>query len=113
MDKTKIKLFGEKFGEAFTACGVVMVQGDLSVLSLKHAMIAAETGLAAGIAVVVGSYWERINTKWGLIWLTGVATASVDIMVHPTHFGPEWAEAAVTGAGAGLLAWGVSRIRNV
>lgn len=113
MFKKKLKLFGEKFGEAWTACSLMMVQGDLSVFTLKHASIAAETGVAAGLAVVVGSYWERLNTKYGLIWLTGIATALVDIMVHPTHFGPEWAEALLTGAGAGLIAWGVARVRNV
>ena len=36
--------------------------------------------------------------------MTGILTALADIVIHPTNFGPNWAEAAVTGLGAGILA---------
>ena len=107
--KEKLKLLAEKFGEAWTACMLCMVQGDLTVLTLSHAYTASKTGLIAGIAVVIASYWNRIDNKYGLIWATGVLTAIADLTVHSSHFGPEWAEALCTGIGAGLLAWVLSK----
>jgi len=105
----KLKLLAEKFSEAWTACMLCMVQGDLTVISLNHAITASKTGLIAGIAVVIASYYQRINNKYGLIWATGILTAIADLSVHSSHFGPDWAEAVVTGIGAGLLAWVLSR----
>ncbi len=107
--KEKLKLLAEKFGEAWTACMVCMVQGDLTVLTLNHAITASKTGIIAGIAIVISSYWHRIDNKYGLIWATGVLTAVADIVVHPSQFGPQWAEALVTGVGAGILAWVLSK----
>ena len=43
MFKSRIKLFTRKVTEAFTACGLVMVQGDLSVFTLNHFIIADRT----------------------------------------------------------------------
>ena len=109
MFREKLKLLAEKFSESWTACMLIMVQGDLSVLTLNHAYTASKTGIIAGTAIVLASYWNRINHKYGLIWITGVLTAIADFVVHPSHFGPQWAEAAITGIGAGLLAWILSR----
>ena len=105
MFREKLKLLAEKFGEAWTACMVCMVQGDLTVLTLNHAYTASETGIIAGTAIVISSYWDKVNHKYGLIWMTGILTAMADFIVHPTHFGPDWAEAVITGIGSGLLAW--------
>ena len=107
--KQKLKLLAEKFSEAWTACMLCMVQGDLTVISLHHAITASKTGIIAGIAVVIASYWNRIDNKYGLIWATGVLTTLADLSIHPTHFGPEWAEAVVTGIGAAGLAWILSK----
>ena len=107
--KKKLKLLAEKFSEAWTACMLCMVQGDLTVISLHHAITASKTGIIAGIAVVIASYWNRIDNKYGLIWATGVLTTLADFSIHPTHFGPEWAEAVVTGIGAAGLAWILSK----
>lgn len=105
----KLKLLIEKFSEAWTACMLCMVQGDLTVISISHAITASKTGIIAGIAVVIASYWNRIDNKYGLIWATGVLTAIADLTVHSSHFGPEWAEAVVTGIGAAGLAWILSK----
>ena len=34
----------EKFSQAWTACMLMMVQGDVTALSLYHAKVAAKTG---------------------------------------------------------------------
>ena len=105
----KIQLLIRKFTEAWTACMVCMVQGDLSVLTLSHAFIASKTGLLTGIAIVVASFLPWTN-KWIGIFLTGLFTMIADIIVHPTHFGLEWTEAVVTGFGAMLLALLFNRV---
>ena len=86
-----------------------MVQGDLTVISISHAITASKTGVIAGIAVVIASYWNQIDNKYGLIWATGVLTAIADLTIHSSHFGPEWAEAVVTGISAAGLAWVLSK----
>jgi len=100
----KAKQFARKFSEAWTACMVCMVQGDLSVISLYHAGVAAKTGTIAGLIVVLASLWPRLNNKWAIVWLTGVATAFADILFVSSHFGAWWTEAVVTGMGAMMLA---------
>lgn len=80
-----------------------MVQGDLTVLSLGHALTASKTGALAGLAYVLTSYFTKVDNKWFAIWLTGVLTMVADIVAHPTHFGDNWVEAACTGLGAAIL----------
>jgi len=94
----------DKFLQAWSACMLCMVQGDLTVLTLGHAFTASKTGLLTGIA-----YW--ITTKidgsessvWKGAWLTGVLTMIADFIVHPTHFGQHWMEALCTGIGAAII----------
>lgn len=109
--KEKARLMLQKFTEAFTACALCMVQGDLSVFTLKHALIAAKTGGLAGAAFVVISF-TSIKSKMAPIWLTGILTACADILVHPTHFGPHYAEALTTGAVAAFLAFVFTKIQK-
>ena len=103
MLREKINILIEKFTEAWTACMICMVQGDLSVLTLSHAYTASHTGIIAGIALVAASFLPYKNA-WIGIFLTGVFTSIADIMVHPTHFGTEFTESIVTGIGAMGLA---------
>ena len=99
----RLDLFLRKFSEAWTSCALCMVQGDLSVFTIKHALIAGKTGLIAGLLVVLTSYVQRLDNKWLLAWMTGVMTSIADFIIHPTHFGDRWVEAVVTGIGAGIL----------
>ena len=99
---TKLTLAGRKFSEAWTSCLLCMVQGDLTVISLKHAITAGKTGLLTGIAVFVLSYSKRFPyNEYTLAWLTGVLTMLADMIVHPPHY---IAESVITGIGAGVLA---------
>lgn len=100
-----IKDCSEKFGEAWLACLLTMVQGDLSVINLKHAYIASKTGLITALAFLLAQTIFRKQSKYLDVLLTGTLTAVADLIVHPTHFGPFYAEAIVTGIGAGFLAY--------
>jgi hypothetical protein len=105
----KVKLLVEKFTQAWTACMICMVQGDLASLTLSHAFTASKTGTLTGVAMVVASFLPWDN-KWIGIFLTGLFTMIADIIIHPTHFGPQWLEAVVTGFGAMILALIYSRV---
>ena len=83
---------------------VCMVQGDLSVLSLYHAGVASKTGAIAGLVVLLASFIPKLDNKWTIVWLTGVATAGADLIFVSSHFGAWWTEALVTGVGAMILA---------
>ena len=96
----RIKIIAEKFGESWTACMVFMVQGDLSALTLGHAITASKTGILTGLAMFAASFLPW-NNKWLGIFLTGLFTAIADALIHADHFP---AEHLVTGLGAMLLA---------
>ena len=104
--------FPERFTEAWLSCLLVMVQGDVLALTLKHSIVAAKTGLLAAIGsafcvLVIGRPTQTQNAI-----AIGAFTAIADYIVHPTHFGPHWAEAVVTGVGASVLALLVDYIRK-
>ena len=106
--KSRYSMWFTKFSEIWTSCMIMMVQGDLSALTLKHAITASKTGSLAATAVVIASIWAK-NDKYTIAFITGVLTMVADIIVHPTHFGPEWAEAACTGLGAAILSLFVAK----
>ena len=82
---------------------VAMVQGDVTALTISHAITASKTGALAGLGFVIAVYVCKNENKWVGVWLTGVATMLADLVIHPSHFGPSWAEATVTGIGAAGL----------
>jgi len=88
-----------------------MVQGDLTVLTLNHAFTASKTGTLAGIAYVLAAQ-AGVKGKWLGAYLTGVLTMLADLIVHPTHFGPHWAEAAVTGLVAVIICMVWDKVRS-
>jgi hypothetical protein len=93
----------EKFGQAWSACMFMMVEGDLTALSFYHAQVAAKTGSIAGLGFVIAAQFGAANNLWLSAWIIGIITMFADILVHPTHFGPAWMEAVCTGLGAALL----------
>ena len=105
----KLKLWATKFGEAWTACLLCMVNGDLTVISIDHVIKASKTGTIAGIAFVITSSFAMINNQWANAWRTGVLTMLADFIIHPTHYGPQWGESALTGLGAAILCYLLER----
>ena len=109
--KAAAKCFPEKFSEAWLSCLLVMVQGDILALSLKHAFIASKTGFLAGLGCAFMTLLLKKPTEAQNLVAIGAFTGLADYVVHPTHFGPHWAEAAVTALGAVGIAYIVGKVR--
>jgi hypothetical protein len=96
----RLKVLVEKFSESWAACMCMMVQADLSALTLNHALTASKVGILTGIAMFVASFLPWKN-KWLGIFLTGLFTALADSIIHMAMFPYE---AIATGVGAMVLA---------
>ena len=105
---TKVKLLVEKFSEAWAACMICMVQGDVTVLTISHTVTASKTGALAGMGCVIASCLSSKRNKTTDALLTGAVTMAADFAIHPTHFGPQLAEAALTGIVAACLCYLIS-----
>ena len=109
---TRVKLALMKFSQAWVACLIAMGGG----VSLYHMTVAAKTGFVSSCGVMVTSYLpEAYRTPVSNITFTFFTTFIGDILVVPTHYGPVWMEALVTGALASLFAtmfYGVRRLIN-
>jgi hypothetical protein len=108
--KRQIQPFIENISEATAACLVTMVQGNLLEITLGHWLIAAETGLIAGSITSAALVVWKASNAWVVALLLGVVTAIIDYIVHPGQFGSAFMEAAVTGAGAAVLSFGIGSI---
>lgn len=111
MFKSRIKLFTRKVTEAFTACGLVMVQGDLTALSLKHVIIAGRVGVLTGLAFMACSFF-RSDNRLMPIYLTGVFVTIADWITHPSAIGHDLVEPLITGACAMLIAYLYDRFKR-
>ena len=104
--------FPERFTEAWLSCLLVMVQGDVLALTFKHSIIAAKTGLLSALGSAVCVLLVGNPTQAQKIVAIGAFTAIADYIIHPTHFGPHWMEAVVTGVAAAALALAVDYVRK-
>ena len=108
----RAKLALIKFSQSWVACLIAMGGG----VSLYHMTVAAKTGFVSSCGVMVTSYLpEAYRTPRSNIVFTFFTTFIGDIIVVPTHYGPVWMEAFVTGAIASLFAalfMGVRRFIN-
>jgi hypothetical protein len=105
--KRQIQPFIENISEATAACLVTMVQGNLLAITLGHWLVAVETGLIAGSITSAALLVWKTSKAWIVALLLGVVTAIIDYVVHPGGFGTVFIEAAVTGAGAAALSFGI------
>ena len=81
----------------------MMVQGDFTAFTVKHAVTAAKTGTIAALLLVLTSYFVTLNNRYIMAWMTGIMVMLADVVIHQTHFGLHWHEAALTGMGAMML----------
>lgn len=102
--KESVNRCSEKFSEAWLACLLMMVQGNLAAVTLKHAYIAAKTGTLTAVAFFIAGLCTKKQTVYADVFFTGMVTSVADIIIHPTHFGTPETEAILTGMGAALLA---------
>ena len=108
--KHKIGPIVENVAEAGAACLFTMTQGNIFAFTLSHWIIASQTGIAAGVLASIAVVLARTDNRWAVAAILGVTTAAVDYVVHPGMFGPVFAEAVVTGIGAGLLSFLVGTV---
>jgi hypothetical protein len=83
-----------------------MTQGDLGAVTVGHWVVAAQTGVGAGVLGVLltfGRLRSLQTNRWGVAAIAVAGTFLADFVTHPTHFGGVASEAAVTALGAGLL----------
>ena len=111
MSSNRIELFTRKVTEAFTACGLVMVQGDLSVFTFNHFIIAGRTGVLTGLAFMVWSFLKSHNQLMP-VYLTGVFVAIADWITHPSGIVNDLVEPLVTGSCAMLIAYIYERFKR-
>ena len=109
-----IKVWVGRFRDAFSACSLVMVQGDASALTLNHIYVATETGFIAAVGATIVFIYnkEYVDNKYVLAGVTGLCTAIADLAAHPSHIGNWSTEAIVTGIGAGLLTLSFAQIKQ-
>ena len=110
--KEKVTPFIENVTESATACLLTMVQGNVLALTLGHWLIASRTGVVAGALATVATLLIGARSKWVIAAVLCIGTATVDYVIHPTHFGVAVAEALVTGLVAGALSVLVSMLRR-
>lgn len=101
----KIAPFVENIAESTTACLVMMVQGNLLVLTLGHWLIASQTGVVAGAVTSAAILVFRATKRWIIAVVLGVVTAIVDFFVHSGDVGSFVLDAVLTGLGAALLSY--------
>lgn len=100
----KIKLFLNKFSIAWISCILCMVQGNLSIINLNHAIVASKTGFLTGVIVVAMSF-IKLDFKYKLPIFMFIGCFIGDLIIHPTHFGEFWTEALVTAIVASLMTY--------
>ena len=102
--KRKTALFFHKLSLAWLSCMIFMVQGNLPALTTKHALIATKTGTITGTLVVLMSFipW-KFHFKLPILMFIGCFIA--DILIHSSHFGQQWAEAACTALLASVFSY--------
>jgi len=105
-----VKPLLENVSEATVACLVTMVQGNVFAIGVGHLMIASQTGLTAGTAATIAVLLAKPHKRGFIALILGAITTVADYLVHPGMFGSVFTEAIVTGAGAALLSYGVSRL---
>jgi integral membrane sensor domain MASE1 len=99
----RLALCGHKAVEAGAVCLVLMVQGDLTAITLAHLVIATKTGLLAvvpAIGVTFTKYVRHLLNRWTASAFLAVCTFAADAAIHASHYPGEYTEAALTCIGA-------------
>jgi hypothetical protein len=109
----KASLLVENVSEATVACLITMVQGNVLAIGLGHLVIAAETGVAAGVMATAGVLLSKAHHRGLIALMLGVITTVVDYLIHPGMFGSVFTEAIVTGIGAAFLSYSVGTLIGI
>ena len=82
-----------------------MVHGNVLALTVRHWLIASQTGLLAGAITAIAILVSKATRPWIISTLFGLITAGADYFMHPGMLGPFLSEALITGLAAGLLSY--------
>jgi hypothetical protein len=103
----KFKILYQKISEVTPSCLLMMVQGDLSAITLTHWIKAFSTGTLTAIGMILLSFIksnkEFYENKYLLAGLTSIVTMIVDYKIHPSHYSGNYTEALMTGLAAGII----------
>ena len=83
---------------------LAMVRGDITVLNLQHCIVASKTGTLTGVIVLIMSF-IKIDFKYKFPAFMFIGCFIGDLIVHDTHYGYWWTEAAITALIASLLSY--------
>lgn len=103
-----------RFRDSFTACILMMTQGDVGAIELGHVLKATETGFLTAVAAV-SLVWlkpQYASNRYVLAGLTGFLTAIADFATHKSDWGGVYDEALLTGIAAGLMTVAFATIQN-
>jgi hypothetical protein len=107
----RLAMCGHKAVEAGAVCMLLMVQGHLGAITMTHVGIASQTGVLAIVPVLGVSFTRHARhfaNRWTASALLGVCTFAADAVIHESHYGGEYIEAALTGIGAFVFSVAVS-----
>ena len=99
----RLALCGHKAIEAGAVCLLLMVQGNLAMVTPAHFEIAAKTGLLAvspALGVTFTRYARHFANRWISSIFLGICTFFADVAIHESHYPGKLTEAALTGLGA-------------
>ena len=104
---SKWKIIYQKISEVTPACLLLMVQGDITAITMAHWIKALTTALITSLSMVALSFIKSnkdfYDNKYLLAALTSFVTMVVDYQVHPSHYKGNYTEAIMTGLAAGIF----------
>ncbi len=92
-----------RFIEGFSACSLVMVQGDVFIYNMKHVIIASQVGISSAMFFTLLLFIIRLKNKYIRFLISGIIIALVDFLTHPSMIVNEFMEAIITGAASVLI----------
>src|ERR1051326_2580712 len=112
--KYRLMLCGHKAFEVGAVCLALMVQGNVSGITLGHVAIASKTGLLAvfpALGVTLTRYARHLANRWTSSIFLGICGFFADVVMHESHYPGAYTEAALTAIGTFGLSVAVSYTR--
>jgi hypothetical protein len=109
--KYRLIVCGHKAVEVGAVCLLLMVQGNITGITLGHLAIASQTGLVAVFPTLWLSftrYARHLANRWTSSGFVGVTTFVSDALMHGSHYPGAYTEAALTAVGAFVFSVAIS-----
>jgi hypothetical protein len=109
--KYRLVVCGHKAVEVGAVCLLLMVQGNITGITLGHLAIASQTGLLAVFPTLWLSFTRfarHLANRWTSSGIVAVTTFVSDASMHGSHYPGAYSEAALTAIGAFLFSIAIS-----